>query len=157
MRDMLNKLVFVLLFVFTVVGAIHLEDGLDTHGALQQPQYNLIQAVGLGYFVSLSGAYFVLGAQAFYLACRLERARRLCFTDAICHIINALLYLLVGCLPRLSSGDEKTWRAIAIGLSFVLAWIVRHVRDLVFLRPPHRDNKGNIIQRGRNTIQQPQS
>eukprot|EP00656_Telonema_subtile_P055310 TRINITY_DN8512_c0_g1_i2.p1 TRINITY_DN8512_c0_g1~~TRINITY_DN8512_c0_g1_i2.p1 ORF type:complete len:576 (+),score=167.37 TRINITY_DN8512_c0_g1_i2:124-1851(+) len=133
-RDLLTKAVFVLIFICTVVAALHLDDGLGSHG--------------FGYFVCLAGAYTVLGAHSFYIGCRLERARRVCHSDACLHLFSAVLFLLVGGLPGLSSEHEKVMRALGIAATYAVLFGVRHARDRWWLRPPQRNHKGHITMRG---------
>lgn len=133
MRDMLNKLVFVMIFICTVLAALHLDDGLGSHGA--------------GFFSWLAAAYVVLSSLSIYIGCRLERARRVCLSDGYLGFLNAVLYVCIGLLPLLSS-NEKQWRAVGIGVSYFLMAVLRHVRDRVYLRPPERNQAGHITMRG---------
>lgn len=131
---MLNKAVFMCIFICTVIAATHLDDGLGSHGA--------------GFFTALAMAYIVLGLHACYLGYRLERAHRVCYSDGVLHFLVALVFLMIGWMPLLSKEHEKAWRCVGIGLSFVGTWLARHYRDRVCLRQPERDPKGKITKRG---------
>lgn len=60
------------------------------------------------------------------------------------------VYLCVGLLPAATdvSSDEKSYRALAIGLSIPVLYFGRHIRDRHCMKPAVRDQRGKITKRG---------
>ena len=62
MKDMLSRAFFVALFVATVTGAVHLDDGLGAHGP--------------GHFSALAVVWFLLAIMQLYIGSWIERVER---------------------------------------------------------------------------------
>ena len=109
-----------------------------------------VRFTGPGCFSFLACSFAILSAHAVYLGCRMGHCQRLCFSDAAIFFMQGGFYLATAGLPSLASSptNEKKARAACIGLGAVLMFVIRHARDICFLRPPERNKKGHITKRG---------
>jgi len=87
MKDMLSRIFFVALFTATVLAAIHLDDGLGTHGP--------------GHFTALAAVWFLLAIIQLYIGSWIDRVERLSMVEAGFHIASGVYNLLIAWLPLL--------------------------------------------------------